>query len=125
MTIRTEFDTLCSVMHQVIWHPKAKAEIRSFPKEVKDKLGYLIFRVQLGEVLTMPLSRGMGQVANGVRELRVKGKDGIYRSFYMRMDGDKIIVFHAFKKKTQKTSSKDINQGTKNLKEVMEWQNQK
>lgn len=112
-------------MHHVIWHPKARAEIRSFTEEVKDKPGYLIFRVQLGEVLAMPLSLGMGSVAKGVRELRVKGKDRIYRSFYMKIDGDKIVVFHAFQKKTQKTSPRDISQAKKNLNEAMEWQNQK
>lgn len=108
-------------MLPVIWHPKTKTEVSSFSDEVKDKLGYLIYRLQLGEALTLPHSKTMTSVARGAKELRVKGKDGIYRTFYLKVDGEQILVFHAFKKKTQKTAQKDIEQGKKNLKEVMEW----
>ena len=108
-------------MHHVIWHPKAKAEISSFPAVVKDKLGYLIFKLQLGESLTLPQSKSMISVARGAKELRVQGKDGIYRSFYLKIEDGNVVVFHAFKKKTQKTAKKDIDQGKKNLKEILEW----
>lgn len=112
-------------MHQVVWHPKAKKTISGFPQEVKDKMGYLIFRMQMGDLLTLPHSRKMEDVGKGVRELRVKGSDGIYRSFYVSVAGSKIYVFHSFKKKTQKTAKSDIEQGKKNLKEVKTWLDQK
>ena len=89
-------------MYTVIWHPKAKKEIRSFPEDVKDRLGYLIFRLQAGIVLGMPHSRNIPLVGSGVKELRVKGKDGIYRSFYLQVSGGDIVIFHAFKKKNTK-----------------------
>lgn len=69
----------------------------------------------------MPQSRSMSSVGKGVRELRVRGKDGVYRSFYLRLDGRKLVVFHVFNKKSQKTPVKEIDQGKRNLKEVLEW----
>src|SRR6185295_15198267 len=38
-------------------------------------------------------------VAAGVSEVRVRGKDGIYRAFYYTAHAEGIIVFHAFVKK--------------------------
>ena len=112
-------------MYKVIWHPKAKKEVRSFPEDVKDKLGYLIFRLQMGVTLGMPYSRNMPLVGKGVKELHVKGEDGTYRSFYFKIDRENIAIFHAFKKKTQKTSSQNMEQGKKNFKEVIKWHNQR
>ena len=96
-------------MHPVTWHPKALETIRDFPDEVKDRMGYLLFRLQKGEQLTEPQVKPMKDVGRGVKEIRVKGVDGVYRSFYIFLDGPEICVFHAFKKKTQKTSKKDIS----------------
>ena len=69
-------------MQAIIFHPKARDEIRSFPKEPRARLGRGLFRLQLGETLGMPIARPMPTVAPGVSELRVKGEDGIFRVFY-------------------------------------------
>ena len=36
-------------------------------------------------------------------ELRVKGKDGIARAIYVAARGRRVVILHAFQKKTQKT----------------------
>ena len=61
----------------------------------------------------------MKSVGQGCHELRVKGKDGAYRAFYFTKVRDKLLIFHAFKKKTQKTPKKEIEQGKKSLKEML------
>jgi len=38
-------------------------------------------------------------------EMRMKGKDGIGRAIYIAADGRRLVVLHAFVKKTQKTPS--------------------
>ena len=38
-------------------------------------------------------------------EMRMKGKDGIARAIYIAADGRRLVVLHAFVKKTQKTPS--------------------
>lgn len=103
---------------RVIWHPSARKEIRTFPEAVKKTLGDLIFDLQKGEVLTMPHSKPIPSIAPGVHELRVKGADGAYRTFYYLKHQDGIVVFHCFKKKTQKTPLREIRKGIKNFKEL-------
>ena len=106
-------------MNKIVWNKKALKEVQNFPDIVKRELGYLLFRLQRGESLAMPHSKPMPSVGKGCYELRVKGEDGAYRVFYLLKIKDEIIVFHAFKKKTQKTSLKDIDLGKKNLKEIL------
>jgi phage-related protein len=36
-------------------------------------------------------------------EMRMKGKDGIARAIYVTAKGERVVVVHAFVKKTQKT----------------------
>jgi phage-related protein len=107
-------------MKSIIWHPKAKEAISAFPEAVRKELGYLIFQLQLGQNLGMPHSSPMKTIAQGVYELRVRGDDGIYRSFYYTKHTVGILLFHAFKKKTQKTPSEEILLGKKRLNELLE-----
>jgi phage-related protein len=113
----TEFGTLTYVK-KVLWHPKAKVEVKDFPDDVKRELGYLIFRLQQGESPGLPASRPMPDVAAGVSELRVRGSDGVYRAFYYLKLENHVLVFHAFKKKTQATPPHEIKLGTKRFKEL-------
>ncbi len=108
-----------SVVKKVVWHPKALIEVKGFPEEIRRELGYLIFRVQQGESLGLPASRPMPDVAAGVSEFRVRGPDGVYRAFYYLKVENRVLVFHAFKKKTQQTPSNEIDLGAKRLKELL------
>jgi phage-related protein len=104
----------------IIFHPKARDEIRRFPKEPRARLGRGLFRLQLGETLAMPLARPMPTVAPGVSELRVKGDDGIFRVFYFAAAAKGVLVFHAFAKKTQRTQPLEIELAKKRLKELLD-----
>jgi phage-related protein len=106
-------------MNKIVWNKTALKKVQNFPHSIKKELGYLLFKLQSGDSLTMPHSRPMPSVGKGCHELRVKGEDGAYRVFYLIKIGHEIIVFHAFKKKTQKTLLKDIELGKKNLKEML------
>lgn len=106
-------------MKVAVLHPKARDAIKEFPEEVRRELGKAIFDLQKGEKLSMPLSRSMSSVSSGVEELRVKDRSGAYRAFYYSRLADKVIVFHAFSKKTEKTSKHDLDLGKKRLKEVL------
>jgi phage-related protein len=104
----------------VVFHPKARDAIRSFPREIRDRLGKALFALQLGEQLGMPLSRPMPIVATGVAELRVRGDDGQFRAFYFAASEEGIFVVHAFAKKTQQTPPADIKLARKRLKEMLD-----
>ncbi len=90
-------------MNEVEWNKKALKVIKGFPVDVKKELGYLIFKLQIGDSLKMPYSRLMPSISKGCRELRVKESDGIYRVFYFLKVEGRILIFHAFQKKDQKT----------------------
>ena len=66
-----------------IFHPAARETIRGFPIEVRKELGKAIYDLQLGETLSMPLSRPMTSVASGAAELRIRDREGIYRVFLL------------------------------------------
>lgn len=63
----------------------------------------------------------MNNIAQGVHEIREKDTDGIYRVFYYLKIVDRILVFHAFQKKTQKTPKKEIEIAKKRLREYLEY----
>lgn len=107
-------------MKKAILHPKAREILRSFPPEVRKEMGKAILELQKGHRLFMPLSRPIPSVAFGAEELRVKDETGIYRTFYYTKSWHGILVFHAFMKKTQKTSQREIILGRKRLKEMLD-----
>ena len=89
------------------------------PEEVRREFGKLIYDLQKGARLSMPLSKPMPSVKAGVEELRVKDRFGIYRMFYFTRMASAVLIFHAFQKKTQKTSPLDIEIGKKRLQEML------
>ena len=107
------------MVKSALFHPKAREIIREFPGDVKKTLGKLIFDVQKGARLEMPVSRPMASVALGVEELRIKDRSGIYRAFYFARVDHAVIVFHAFVKKAQKTPKREMELGKKRLKEML------
>ena len=101
------------------FHPAIESVIREFPDEIRRELGKAIFELQKGIKLQMPLSRPMPDVGSGVHEIRLKDRSGIYRVFYVTFSEGGVLVFHAFKKTTQKTPNRELNLGKKRLKEML------
>jgi phage-related protein len=102
-----------------LFHPAARDALRSFPEEVRRAFGKSIYDLQTGRVLSMPLSRPMPAVGQGVTELRVRDASGIYRAFYVLRMADAILIFHAFAKKSQVTPDREIRLAAKRLKEML------
>jgi len=69
------------------------------------------FGPHLDAHLTKPLG-------GGLFEIRVKAKEGIGRAFFCYQTGSKIVILHAFIKKTQKTSQRELKLALKRLKEI-------
>jgi phage-related protein len=53
-----------------------------------------------------------------LREMRMKGKDGIARAIYVTAKGERVVVRHAFVKKTQKTPQGALEIARQRAKEV-------
>ena len=55
---------------------------------------------------------------DGLWEIRMKGRPGIARAIYITVRNKKIVILHAFVKKTQKTPAKAIQIALNRLKEA-------
>ena len=51
-------------------------------------------------------------------EMRMKGRDGIARAIYVIASGERLVVVHAFEKKTQKTPQRALEIARDRAKEV-------
>ncbi len=69
----------------------------------------------VGSYLPNELTKAIG---DGLFELRAKAKEGIDRTFYCTRIGKKIVVLHAFVKKTQKTPLKEPEIARSRMKEL-------
>jgi phage-related protein len=70
-----------------------------------------------GPDLGLPHTRALG---NGLFEMRVKSKEGIGRVFYCTLSGRRVVMLHAFIKKSQKTPTRDLKLARKRMKEVFD-----
>ena len=88
------------------FHPKVLSDIGSWAVDVLADYARLIeLLAEHGPNLRLPHSRAMG---DGLFELRPKGKSGIGRAFYCFLVGRRIVILHAFIKKTPQTPDKDL-----------------
>ena len=80
--------------------------LRDFPVDARQNAGYQLDKVQRG--LHPDDFKPMPTIGRGVEEIRIRDDSGIYRVIYTARFADAIIVLHAFQKKTQRTSRRDI-----------------
>jgi phage-related protein len=73
--------------------------IRAFYARVTERME------TFGPNLGMPFTRSMGE---GLFEIRARGKEGIGRAFFCTIVDQRIVILHAYIKKTQKTPKKEL-----------------
>jgi phage-related protein len=96
-----------------------RGEITSppFSPAARIAAGYLLGKLQQGELLTMPHSRSMPAVGRRCHELRVADEDTTWRIFYhIDTDDDFIVILDVFAKKSQKTPKARVEEARKRLK---------
>ena len=107
-------------MKAVVFHPAARTAIRLFPREVRRELGKAIYDLQRGETLSMPLSKPLPSLAPGAAELRIRDRQGIYRTLYYTRSVKGILIFHAFVKKSRAIPQHELHLARKRLKELLD-----
>lgn len=105
------------MMYEVqYFHPKVLAAIESWPVDVLAEYARLIeLLMEHGPNLRLPHSRALG---SGLFELRPRGRSGIGRAFYCFLVGKRVVIVHAFVKKTEQTPDKELALARKRVKEV-------
>lgn len=91
-------------------------EIESWPVGILADYARLVeLLIEFGPGLMMPHSRPLG---DGLFELRPHGREGIGRALYCFAVGQRVVVLHAFIKKTRATPKPDLAIARKRMKEV-------
>lgn len=64
----------------------------------------------------------MNSIGAGVREIRVREESGAFRVVYIAKFAEAIYVLHCFQKKSQKTSSRDLEIVSQRYRELVKEQ---
>ena len=95
----------------LIWIGSSRRDLKAFPAEVRDVMGYALYQAQVGQKApsAKPL-RGFGGA--GVLEIVEDLKGDTYRAVYTVLFSELVYVLHAFQKKSKKgvaTPKSDID----------------
>ncbi len=100
------------------YHPNVLADIEEWPVDILADYARLVeLLMEHGPNLRLPHSRSMGE---GLFELRPRGRSGIGRAMYCFLVGKRVVVVHAFVKKTQQTPERDLKIARKRVKELQD-----
>jgi phage-related protein len=98
--------------------PEADAEIKALPADMQARFSFIVDLLytfgpqQVREPYVKPLG-------DKLWEMRMRGRDGIARAIYFAASGRRLVVVHAFVKKTQKTPPGAIALALKRMKEMV------
>lgn len=101
-------------MKPIEWLGTSRADVRAFPDDARLEAGWQLELVQRGD--DPDDWKPMKTVGPGVREIRIGEASGAYRIIYLAALEDRVLVLHAFQKKTQATPQKDIDLASQRLK---------
>jgi len=90
-------------------------DLRNFPDEARRAAGFELRAVQNG--LEQTDWKPMNIIAPGVKEICIHVL-GEWRVIYVAKFQDAVYVLHAFQKKTQKTSRKDIDLARRRYRQI-------
>ena len=103
------------------WVGSSRDDLKSFPDEVQQALGFDLYQVHVGE---MPASaKPLTGNVRGVYELKERDEGNAYRAVYIAKLKNKIYVLHCFQKKSKSgiaTPQHDIELIEKRLKLAIE-----
>ena len=91
--------------------------MQTLGEKEKLKMKYIVSLLETGD--RMPV-KFMKFIRDGVYELRMEYNSNIYRLFFIFDDGNVVILFNGFQKKTQKTPESEIEKSLKLKKEYYE-----
>jgi phage-related protein len=93
-------------MKPVVFLGDSLDRLREFPERPRRDAGFQLDRVQRGN--EPDDWKPMTGIGPGVREIRVRDATGAFRIIYVASFAEAVFVLHAFQKKAQQTSKRDI-----------------
>ena len=90
-----------SNVKNLIWVGSSRSDLKRFPAEVKDVMGYALYQAQLGlKALSAKPLHGFGGA--GILEIVDDYHTDTYRAVYTVNFSELVYVLHAFQKKSKK-----------------------
>lgn len=90
----------CAASKPLEWVGSSKADLRSFPEEVQDHVGFALFQAQIG--LKHRDAKPLAALGSGVVEVVSNFDTNTYRAMYAVRFREAVYVLHAFQKKSRK-----------------------
>lgn len=103
-------------MKPVVFLGDSLDRLRAFPERARRNAGFQLDRVQRG--LDPDEWKPMTTIGAGVKEIRVREASGAFRVAYIATFAEAVYVLHAFQKKTQRTSQRDLELAKSRFKEL-------
>lgn len=96
-----------------------EAELEALPPSLRAKLAHIVELITTFglENVHEPYIK---HIEDKIWEMRMKGKNNIGRALYVTAKGRRVVILHAFIKKTQKTPNKAKKLAQQRLKELKE-----
>ena len=85
-----------------------KEFFKPLKEKVKDKIDYVLFLVVSAERIPKKFFQYMDGT-DGLFEIRIEFESNIYRVFCCFDEGNLVVLFNGFQKKSQKTPKKEID----------------
>jgi phage-related protein len=94
-----------------------RAEVAALPEDIRARLTHIAdMMASVGpERMREPHVK---HLRDKLWEMRMSGRDGIARALYMTVRGRRVVILHAFVKKTQKTPPQAIRLALERAKEL-------
>ena len=93
------------------------AEVEALPADMRARLAHIAKLIE-----EMGLERvgepHVKHLEGRLWEMRLTGKSGISRALYVAATGRRVVIVRVFVKKTQKTSSKDLELAKRRFKQI-------
>ena len=95
-----------------------KEFVKSLDDDVREKIDYVLDMLKRVKRLN---SKFIKHIKDGLFELRIEWEGNIYSVFFVFDDGNVVVLFNGFQKKSQKTPIKEIEKGLRIKKEYYEY----
>ena len=103
-------------MKPISWLGDSLDQVRAFPDDARREAGFELGEVKKG--LEPSDWKHITVVGSGVKEIRIHTENE-YRVMYVAKFAEAVYVLHAFGKKTQQTSKKDIELASQRYRELV------
>jgi phage-related protein len=96
---------------------RVEIELDELAEDIRQRFAHTVKLIESYGLLSMREPH-IKHLEGKLWEMRMKGKDGIGRAIYITVREERVVVVHAFTKKSQRTPARSLEIARKRAKEV-------